>query len=83
MGLEFDKIQNNFKRCYESEGISQLEAKDGGAGLGLYVVFELATHIKVISHSDFGTLTQCWFANPSQFDPDYFSFNYFKGAVKS
>ncbi len=81
-GLSFEKVQNNFKRCYASSDISQIETKDGGAGLGLYVVFELATHIKIISHPSFGTLTSCWFATPATFNPDYFSFNYFEGDQK-
>ena len=83
VGLTFSKVQSNFKRCYESQGLSQIETKDGGAGLGLYVVFELATHIKITSTLNSGTLTQCWFANSSNFDPDYFSFNFFTGDKKS
>ncbi|NBX67604.1 MAG: ATP-binding protein [Proteobacteria bacterium] len=83
VGLTFSNVQSNFKRCYESQGLSQIETKDGGAGLGLYVVFELATHVKITSRPNSGTLTQCWFSNSSNFDPDYFSFNFFTGATKS
>jgi hypothetical protein len=78
--LAFSQIQANFERCYQRKDNSQIHSKQGGAGLGLYVVFELATHIKVTSTSGFGTRIDCWFATASTFDPGYFSFNYFKGA---
>lgn len=81
-GLDFAKVSANFKRCYESSGLSQIESKESGAGLGLYVVFELATHIKIVSQPGLGTVTSCWFATPSSFDPDHFSFNFFQGAQK-
>jgi anti-sigma regulatory factor (Ser/Thr protein kinase) len=81
VGLTFSKIQNYFKRCYEQRDQSQIETKKGGAGLGLYVVFELASHLKIVSSPNQGTLINCWFAKTSSFDPNYFSFNFFQGEI--
>jgi anti-sigma regulatory factor (Ser/Thr protein kinase) len=78
-GLPLNKIQTSFDRCYKVTNLSQVETKEGGAGLGLYVVFELTTHLKIVSHSNSGTEINCWFANPSAAASDYFSFNYFEG----
>lgn len=76
-GLTFENLQSYFNRCYNNPA-SQIENKLGGAGLGLYVVFEFATHLKIVSYPNQGTLVNCWFAPPSVFDSNYFSFNFFK-----
>lgn len=78
-GLLFQKIQSAFERCSRVTALSQLENKEGGAGLGLYVVFELTTHFKIVSNLNSGTEIHCWFANPSAVASDYFSFNFFEG----
>jgi hypothetical protein len=78
-GLLFNKIQKAFERCTKFEDLSQIESKDGGAGLGLFVVFNLTTHLKIISGSLSGTEIHCWFADPSAVGQDHFSFNYFEG----
>ncbi|MBM4316080.1 MAG: ATP-binding protein [Deltaproteobacteria bacterium] len=81
-GLPFPKIQNYFRRCYEQRDQSQIETKNSGAGLGLYVVFESASHLKIVSTLKQGTLVSCWFSKTSAFDPNYFSFNFFQGEIK-
>ncbi len=78
-GLKFSSIQSSFKRCYSQRDESQVEKKLGGAGLGMFVIFELATHLKIVTFPGKGTLTNCWFAPASAFDPNHFSFNFFEG----
>lgn len=76
-GLSFAALQSYFNRCYNNP-TAQIENKVGGAGLGLYVVFELTTHLKIVCYPNHGTLVNCWFASPSAFEPKYFSFNFFE-----
>ena len=75
--LTFDHVARSFSRCY-SAGMEQIEAKASGAGLGIYMVFELATHLKIFLEPGKSTRIACWIAAPGSFDPDMFSFNFFE-----
>ncbi|MFM8315426.1 MAG: ATP-binding protein, partial [Deltaproteobacteria bacterium] len=55
VGLSFNNLRSCFERCYNKKDISQIETKTGGAGLGLYLAFELSTHVKITSGPDMGT----------------------------
>ena len=81
-GLSFEKIQQCFKRCYHAADLSQIETKTGGAGLVMYVILELATHLKIISNPKLGTRVSCWLSSQSTYDPDTFSFNFYEGALE-
>jgi len=74
--LQFDKLAQCFSRCYGA-GPNQIENKEGGAGLGIYMVFEIVTHMKIVSNPGVNTSVSCWIAAPGTFDPDIFSFNFF------
>ena len=73
----FDEVSKSFGRCYGSS-LHQIEAKEGGAGLGIYMSFEAATHLKVVSVPGKETTVSCWLADKSSFDSDLFSFNFYE-----
>lgn len=75
--LSFPKVAGSFRRCYGATE-RQIEDKESGAGLGLYMVFEVATHIKILRYPGRKTEISCWIAEKRAFDPDYFSFNFFE-----
>lgn len=74
--LRFEDLAQSFKRCYGDQ-TKQIEMKSGGAGLGMYMMFEVATHLKLVT-SNSSTLVSVWLADKSTFDPDTFSFNFFE-----
>lgn len=75
--FRFQQASQSFERCYGSSH-QQIEAKEGGAGLGLYMSYEVCTHLKVVSVTGRETLVSCWLADKSAFDPSVFSFNFFE-----
>lgn len=74
--LEFETIAHAFNRCYSLPEI-QMETKKSGAGLGLYMIFETVTHLKIEIAPGQGTEFSCWLAKKRRYDPKLFSFNYF------
>lgn len=78
--LEFEKIGRALERCYETE--TQIESKEGGAGLGLYMIFEAVSHLKIVNVPGKMTTFSCWIATSRHFDPGVFSFHYFNGSSK-
>jgi anti-sigma regulatory factor (Ser/Thr protein kinase) len=74
--LLFSHVASAFQRCYGDKN-GQIEAKEGGAGLGLYMAFEMSTHVKIVSRPTQQTTISCWLADGQIFDPDLFSFNFF------
>lgn len=74
--LAFQDIASALHRCYESE--NPILAKDNGAGLGTYMVFDAATHFKIATDAGKSTVISCWISDTRTFDPEYFSFNYFE-----
>ncbi len=75
--ITFDQIANSFKRCY-GEPSAQIEQKDSGAGLGIYMVFEAATHFKLVTYPDRSAEMSCWIADKRSYDPEVFSFNFYE-----
>jgi len=69
-------ISQAFSRCYGDHS-TQIEDKEGGAGLGVYMVFEAVTHLKVSVTPGVSTEFSCWISDKKHFDPEYFSFNFF------
>lgn len=75
--FHFDAVSSAFHRCYGSPA-EQIESKESGAGLGLYFVFEAATHLKVVNEPGKTAEVACWIADKKHFDASVFSFNFFE-----
>ncbi len=75
--LSFPVIARAFSRCY-GDHTTQIEDKEGGAGLGMYMVFEAVTHLKITVEPGKCTEFSCWISDKKHFDPEYFSFNFFE-----
>jgi hypothetical protein len=76
--LLFPDIMKVFGRVYQGKGSPEMESKTGGAGLGIYLIFETATHLKIESTRNSQTIISCWVSDKKNFDPKKFSFNYFE-----
>jgi anti-sigma regulatory factor (Ser/Thr protein kinase) len=74
--LGFSEVAESLRRCYES--LPQVQQKEGGAGLGTYMVFDAITHIKFECIHGKSTTISCWLADHKTFQPDVFSFNFFE-----
>jgi len=81
-GLSFSSVSRAFARCYGKRSEAQIEDKEGGAGLGLYMVFETVTHLKFVTVPGVRTEICCWIADKRSFDPDHFSLNFFEWREK-
>lgn len=79
--LCFSDISGSFQRCYVNKE-NQIEKKESGAGLGLYMVFEMVTHLKMTVSPDRQSRICCWLSDNRTFDPGTFSFNFFEKEVK-
>lgn len=77
--LEFESVGKAFLRCYGNTS-DQIENKEAGAGLGIYMIFENVTHIKIESVPDVRTCFSVWVSEKQNYEPDIFSFNFFRGA---
>lgn len=76
--LRFESIAESFARCYGASE-AQIAHKEGGAGLGLYMVYEMVSHLKVEAHEGKWTGISVWLVDGKHFDPKTFSFNFFQG----
>ncbi len=74
--LSFGVLTKALARCYQSG--AQLENKESGAGLGTYMVFDSATHLKIVVTPNKVTQVACWIADHQSFNVEYFSFNFFE-----
>jgi anti-sigma regulatory factor (Ser/Thr protein kinase) len=74
--LSFADVASSFRRCYGSD--AQIQTKEGGAGLGMYMIFEYASHLKIISAPGKMCQVSCWLADKKAYDPHAFSFNFFQ-----
>ncbi len=74
--LEFNHIQAAFKRCYGNTQ-PQIEEKEGGAGLGFYMIYENASHLKFCVDPKRTTEISCFFRTKPSQDIDNFTFNFF------
>jgi hypothetical protein len=74
--LSFGVLASALRRCYQSD--TQLENKESGAGLGTYMIFESATHLKIEVTPNKGSQVACWIADHQSFSAEYFSFNFFE-----
>jgi anti-sigma regulatory factor (Ser/Thr protein kinase) len=75
--FKFNEAAQSFARCYGGSH-QQIQNKEGGAGLGLYMSYEVCTHLKIVSVPGRETSVSCWLADKSAFDPKVFSFNFFE-----
>lgn len=74
--LILDDLSKSLSRCYAGSA-NQIETKESGAGLGMYMVFEATTHIKIVSEPKRQCTVSCWLADKVFFDPNDFSFNFY------
>lgn len=81
--LKFSTLQSVFSRCYLKEDADQIDTKDQGAGLGLYMVFETVTHLKFVIEPNKKTTVTCFIADRKHFDPDRFSIDFFETESES
>lgn len=75
--LVFENVRQTIERCYSGE--NEIQNKSGGAGLGMYMIFESVTHLKIYSQPGQFTEVTCWIADNKTHDPSVFSFNFFEG----
>ena len=75
--LTFEDIRESIDRCYRKDDDQVLNNETGG-GLGLYISFDRATHIKVEVFKNKKTIVSCWIAGKRTFNQEVFSFNYFE-----
>lgn len=75
--LSFERLQDVFNRCYLGDKKNKIENKEGGAGLGLYMVFEAVTHLKVNVTVGVSTVVSCWLQEKPRHTEESFSFNFF------
>lgn len=74
--LAFESVGKAFSRCYGSAA-HQIEKKETGAGLGIYMIFENMTHLKIESVPKHRTRFSVWISERHGYDPGIFSFNFF------
>ena len=75
--LGFDEIREAFHRCYQ-QGVDQIQQKECRAGLGLYMSFEQARHLRIDVWPGKKTVVSCWINRKRVPNEDNFSFNYFE-----
>ncbi|MEZ4751241.1 MAG: ATP-binding protein [Bdellovibrionota bacterium] len=75
--LGFEDIQEAFHRCYK-RGLNQIQQKENGAGLGLYMSFDQAMHLRIDVWPGKKTVVSCWVNRKRVPNEDNFSFNYFE-----
>lgn len=81
--IQFQHVMESFLRNYGDQAKSnQLESKASGAGLGIYMIFELVSHLKVTCIPNEKTCISCWLPDNRSYDPNFFSFNFFDGRYK-
>lgn len=76
--LSFDQVSRAFARCYNPQSEPEIETKQGGAGLGIYLIFEAVTHLKIVCQDNRETKISCWIGEKNSNTDDFFSFNFFK-----
>lgn len=76
--MQFEKLEKSFSRCYGSGSHSQIDSKESGAGLGMYLVFEAVTHMKITCKTGVSTTISCWINDSLSDEAENFSFNFFE-----
>lgn len=77
--LSFRDFSSCFSRCFQqTDNHIAFEDKHTGAGLGLFLVFEIVSHMTVQVTKNKKTRISLWLSNTNQYDPDSFSFNFFE-----
>lgn len=79
--LSLENIGRAFIRCYSKEKGLQIETKESGAGLGLFMVFELVKHLKIEVLRGQSTTISCLIPIHRN-DSSVFTFNYFERVIK-
>lgn len=79
--LQYEKVAANLSRCYGGSSV-QIENKESGAGLGLYIIFDNCTHTKITCTANVRTNISCWISDKTHLQTNVFSFNYFSEGKK-
>ncbi len=74
--LRLSDMAAAFARTYGSES-PEIQGKEGGAGLGIYMVFEATSHYKAICIPGKRCEISVWISDKRSGDLDHFSFNFF------
>ena len=74
--LKLEDIGRCLERCYSKQGVEQMEKKEGGAGLGFFMIFENVTHLEITVTPKWATEIRLWLPLSGSIDPSYFSFNF-------
>jgi anti-sigma regulatory factor (Ser/Thr protein kinase) len=74
--LSFNDISAAFARTYGSDS-PEIQGKESGAGLGIYMVFEATSHYKAVCVPGKRSEISVWISDKRSEDVDTFSFNYF------
>ena len=74
--LKLEDIGRCLERCYSKQGVEQIEKKEGGAGLGFFMIFENVTHLEIVVTPKWATEVNLWLPLSGSIDPSYFSFNF-------
>ncbi|MBI1859310.1 MAG: ATP-binding protein [Deltaproteobacteria bacterium] len=77
--LRLTDIGKCLERCYKTKGTDQMEAKESGAGLGFFMIFENVTHMEISVVTQVSTTISVWLPVSGASDPTYFSFNFWGG----
>lgn len=77
--LRFSDLQKRLMDCYLTGHNPVLENKHQGAGIGFFLIFEMATHLSITVNPKNHTTISIWLANQANFSSDLFSFNFFEG----
>lgn len=75
--LNLEDISAAFARTYGAPS-PEIQGKEGGAGLGIFMVFEAATHYKAVCAPGVRCEVSVWISDRRVEDVDNFSFNYFR-----
>lgn len=77
--LTFEDFRGCFSRCFfRTNKEFAFDEKHSGAGLGLYLIYGVTTHLSIQVEPGKKTRFSVWLAQTNQFDPDSFSFNFFE-----
>ncbi len=74
--LRFSDISAAFARTYGAAS-PEIQGKEGGAGLGIFMVFESTAHYKAVCRPGKSCEVSVWISDKRGDDKDPFSFNFF------
>jgi hypothetical protein len=77
--LTLSELKSRLERSYLMGHNPVLESKHQGAGIGFFLIFEMATHLCLSVNPKKETRISIWLSQNTSFKSDFFSFNFFEG----